>query len=357
MRKIVIVSLLAVLATAMSAQAAISAGNLVIYRVGDGTAALGTAATAVYLDEYNRVTGALVSSIPLSTLGASALTAVGNATTEGIISRSQDGTKLVFTGYRKNAGGTIPSSDTAAVTNRVIGTVGLTGVPDTTSVGINSGPAGSIRSATTVSGSTYYLTSASSNFVSYVATPGNPCSSTAIDARNSRQVNLFNNELIVSNGSTSITGKVQSYGILPTGVTAATPLVVKALADAVHGFVVLDLDGNSAMDTIYLLSTVESKLQKWNLISGTWVLAGQISTAASNITYTMTGSNVNLYLTSGTTLSMTVDTSGLGGTLSNGLRTLATAGTFTAFRGIGVIPEPATLALLAFGGLALLRRR
>src|ERR1051326_7847873 len=97
-------------------------GDLVIYRVGDGSAAIGTAATAVFLDEYTPL-GVLVQSIALPSSGAGQLTAVGNATTEGIISRSQDGSRLIFTGYSKAAGGTSPASDTYTITPRLIGTL------------------------------------------------------------------------------------------------------------------------------------------------------------------------------------------------------------------------------------------
>src|SRR5262245_30809663 len=93
------------------AAATITPGNLVIYRVGDGGAVLGSTATAVFLDEYTTA-GTLVQSIPLPSTGGSAMTAVGTATTEGIISRSQDGSTLLFTGYRKDSGGTSPASDT-----------------------------------------------------------------------------------------------------------------------------------------------------------------------------------------------------------------------------------------------------
>jgi hypothetical protein len=244
------------------------------------------------------------------------------------------------------------------VTNRVIGTVDLTGAPST-SIAINSGPSSNIRSATTVAGASYYLSSAASNYVSYVATPGPACSSTAIDARNSRQVNLFDNELIVSNGSTSITGKIQSYGILPTGVTAATPVISLTSADAVHGFSVLDLNpAVPGKDTIYGLSTVESKLYKWIYDGASWTAAGTIATSAANICTAVDGSNVNVYVTTGSTLLGITDASGATGTLTGTLTTLATAGTNTGFRGIGtLIPEPATLALVVIGGGLVLRRR
>jgi len=62
------------LAAVTSHASSITPGNLVIYRVGDGSAALGTAATAVFLDEYTPL-GTLVQSIALPTTGVSALTA------------------------------------------------------------------------------------------------------------------------------------------------------------------------------------------------------------------------------------------------------------------------------------------
>ena len=70
--------------TSRADAAVITPGNLVIYRTGDGAAALSNVATAVFLDEYTPA-GALVQSIPMTTTGGSALTAVGNATTEGIV--------------------------------------------------------------------------------------------------------------------------------------------------------------------------------------------------------------------------------------------------------------------------------
>src|SRR4051812_14807257 len=83
--------------------APITPGDLVIYRVGDGAIALSTSATAVFLDEYT-TSGSLVQSIPLG----NGVSAVGNASTEGIISRSQDQSTLVFTAYAKAPGGTSP---------------------------------------------------------------------------------------------------------------------------------------------------------------------------------------------------------------------------------------------------------
>src|SRR5438132_12354760 len=90
-------------------------GDLVLYRVGDGSAALSASATAVFLDEYTPLR-VMVQSIPLPTTRATALTAVGNSSTEGTVSLSQNGLSFIYTGYRENAGGATPSSQTYTAT-------------------------------------------------------------------------------------------------------------------------------------------------------------------------------------------------------------------------------------------------
>jgi len=333
---------MAILAGHLAATAAtIAPGNLVIYRVGDGTGALGGAAAAVFLDEYT-VTGTLVQSIPVTTTGASAMTAIGTATTEGIISRSQDGTKLVFGGYRIDAG----TSTGVTAGNKVIATVGTSGVVDT-SIAVTGLATAVPRSATTVDGTTYYM--GTSTNVYYVGTPGPSATATSIDARNSRQVNLADNVLYGSNGSTAITGKVQSYGTLPTGTTAANPIVVLGTADAVNGFATFDLDaGVAGVDTIYALSTVQAQLQKWTFNGTTWSQNGSIGSTAANLTGSNVGGVVTLFLTTGTALQSVVDASGFGVNITGTVTPLATAAANTGFRGVGQlpIPEPASVVLM-----------
>src|SRR5688572_19084620 len=83
------------------AQVSFTAGNIVVYRVGNGTGTLSNAATAVFLDEYTTA-GVLVQSvaIPVDVSGANRrLTAAGTGNTEGMLTLSTDGRYLVFTGY------------------------------------------------------------------------------------------------------------------------------------------------------------------------------------------------------------------------------------------------------------------
>lgn len=335
---------------------AITAGNLVIYRVGTGAAALGSTATSVFLDEYT-TSGTLVQSIALPNTGASALTAVGNSSTEGVISRSQDGLSLVFTGYRKDAGGTSPASDAPGTTARVIGTIGLSGLANT-SIALTD-PANAIRSATTVDGTTYYISTAAG--VRYVGTPSGAATSVLIDSRNSRQVTLSGNVVYASNGSTSITNKVQSYGVLPTGATTPTPIVSQLLGDAVNGIAFFDLNaGVAGDDTLYLLNTFQGQLRKFTFDGSAWNASGSLATSAVNLTGVAEGGIVNLFLTTGGNLLGLTDASGYNADLTGTPSILATAGENTAFRGVGVlVPEPSTYALgaLALGIVLAMRRR
>jgi hypothetical protein len=338
--------------------AAISTGNLVIYRVGDGVAALGTTATAVFLDEYT-TGGTLVQSIAAPTSGAGGLTAVGNAATEGILTRSQDGSVLVFGGYRKAVGGTNPSSDAAATTNRVAATLSAGGIL-TTTVGITD-TSGTLRSVASVDGTTqFYL--GTSAAVRYVGAPAAASTSVSIDARNSREVMLSGNTLYASNGSTAITGKVQTYGTLPTATTPAVAVSVLATTDAVNGFTLMDLDPTvPGDDTLYAINTVGNTLLKYTYDGTVWTASGSVSAGtASNITGMANGSTANLFLTNGSTLFGFTDASGYNATIAGSLSTLATAGANQGFRGLSSFPvperSPTALGMLAVG-LVMRRRR
>lgn len=346
----------AALASAVNA-APIGNGNLVIYRVGTGAAALTTAATAVTFDEYT-TSGSLVQSIPFATSGSTALTAVGNASTEGIMSLSPNRQYITFGGYRKDAGGTNPSSDTPATTNRIVGRLDLSGTSDLSTLLTDT--TGTLRSAATVDGSQLWVSTSTS--IRYVNTPYGSTTSTSIDARNSRQVLFSGTSLHASNGSTAITTKVQSYGPTPTVATVGTPVVTLATSDAVNGFFFADLSTTVAGDdTLYVLSTVENLLRKYSFDGSAWTAAGSISASSGqNITGVSdpTTGTANLYITSASSLYALVDATGSAGTLTGSLGTaIATAGTNTAFRGLALIPEPASMGLLATAALMLVRRR
>ena len=342
----------------VSSQAApIDPGNLLIYRVGDGSGALAATATAVFIDEYTPL-GTLVQSIAVPAADAAALTAVGTSSTEGIMSVAMNGTaqaKVIFTGYRANVGAAVPGS-----VAKVIGVVGLNGVVDSSSFAITDAGTAVIRSAASTDGSSLFYVGTSTG-VRYVGSPGPAATSTVIDTRNSRQVVLTGNQLRASNGSTSTTSKVQDYGTLPIGTTVPTPIVTLGSSDAVNGISFFDLNPMIAgVDTVYALSTVAGQLVKWTYDGSIWSANGSISASGcQNLTGYADGNGVHLYLTSPTTLYSEFDASGYGANITGSLTSITTAGNNTAFRGISVIPEPSTisLGLIGLASLMVIRRR
>jgi hypothetical protein len=100
-----------------------TAGDLILYRVGDaGDAAGTTAATDVWLDEYTEA-GALVGSMEMPTAaggGQAALTAQGNSTSEGLLTISPNEQYIALTGYGVAPGAATPSTAASTADNRVV---------------------------------------------------------------------------------------------------------------------------------------------------------------------------------------------------------------------------------------------
>ncbi|HTN75814.1 MAG TPA: hypothetical protein VL096_11230, partial [Pirellulaceae bacterium] len=87
--------------------AAFTPGNLVLYRVGDGTISTVGSSTAIFLDEYSPA-GVLVQSLAMPTAANGAnkpLTASNGPTVqEGLMSLSADGRTLIVPGYATTPG-------------------------------------------------------------------------------------------------------------------------------------------------------------------------------------------------------------------------------------------------------------
>src|SRR4051812_47188278 len=91
-------------AAAPVAAAPFTPGNVVVYRVGGTTDSLVASGNPVFLDEYTPA-GVKVQSLALPTVGIgaqNALVASGTATTDGLLTRSDDGFCLVVPGYARD---------------------------------------------------------------------------------------------------------------------------------------------------------------------------------------------------------------------------------------------------------------
>jgi hypothetical protein len=359
MKRLLTLSLPLVISTTAFA-AGMTPGDLVVARVGDGSAALSSAATALFLDEYTPA-GALVQTIALPTAVSGAnqiLTIQGSATSEGFLQLSGNGSYLTLGGYNAVPTTAAPSTQTAAAINRVVGLVNVaSGTVDTTTA-INSGTSGAFRSVATDNGTHFWASSASTS-VGYVSSVG---ASSAVQLStptvNTRVTRVIGGQLYVS-GATS-TGPLFGIGTIGSGApttsgqtTTQLPGFPTASGPSSYDFF---LDGNNAWVADDRTSGAGG-IQHWTLNAGTWTLsytlAPSATTGVRGLSVDLSGANPTLFGT--TTDNKVVEFVDTGaGSLATILFTDTTAN--TAFRGIAVIPaavpEPATTALLGLGLLA-----
>lgn len=336
--------------------AAFTPGNLVIYRVGTGAAALTSAATPVFLDEYATSGGSAVQSIALpataTVSGNRALTSSGTATSEGLLTRSTDGQYLVMAGYNATTGTASITGSASGTINRVIGRVDGTGAVDTTTALTDAISGGNPRGATSTNGTDLWISGTSVGGGIRYATFG-ATSSTALSAAptNLRATNIFDGQLYVS--SQTSTFRLSTVG---TGTPTTTGQTITNLpgyptaTTSPYGFFFADLNaGVPGVDTVYVAddnSTGSGGLQKYSLVGGTWTANGSISSTAGlrGLTGVVSGSTVTLYATSPGNLFTLTDTTGYNTSITGTLTSIATAPANTAFRGVAFAPAAAESA-------------
>jgi hypothetical protein len=330
-------------------------GNLVVLRVGDGSAALSNAATAVFLDEYATSGGAPVQTIamPTSVNGNNArLTNSGSATSEGALARSADGKYLTLAGYDAALGTASVVSTASATVNRIVARVDASGNVDTSTRISDGYNANNIRGAVTNDGTGFWTAGTASGTaggVRFVPFGNTSSSTTLISAAptNVRVPNIFGGQLYVSSASGSNIG-VHTVGTgLPTTAGQTTTLL-PGLPNSgnPYAFVLLDRDaGVPGVDTLYIADQTSSTgLAKYSFDGTTWTARGNIAGVLTGLTGAINGNSVTLYATSGTgagnTLVSFTDTAAFNATISAGsFNTLATAPANTVFRGVAFAPE------------------
>jgi hypothetical protein len=313
-----------------------------MYRVGDGTAPLTNVATVVFLDEFTTA-GTFVQSIrmPVEPGGANhILTASGTSTAEGMLTRSTDGSYIVLTGYDKAPGGTNPSADPPATTNRVIGRVAANAAVDTTTA--LDDPTNSMRSATSTNGTALWMT-ASGNGSRYTTLGTTTSTQLATTPTNLRATAIFGGQLYVS----SATGAFQGISTVGTGLPTTEGQTITLL----NGFPTAA--GPSPMqfaffdaNTLYVADDRNiasgGGVQKWTQSGGLWTLVTTLNNGLTagvrGLTLAGTDAIPIIYATTADSPSklVTVTDDGSG---SPAVNLLATTGASTAWRGIAFAPN------------------
>ena len=382
-------SLLA-LTTPAFAGTAFTSGDVVVYRVGDGTTTLGSSGASVSLDEYSP-TGTLVQSVPLPTAGNGSnkpLVAGGTATSEGELTLSADGQYLMATGYDSSVGTSGLSASAAATVPRTVARVDSNTIVDTTTALTDFADANNPRSATSSDGTHLWVGGAAGG-VRYT-TLGSSTSTalTSSTFKNVREVSIVGGQLYTSADPTKASVTVATVGTgLPTsGTQTPTDLPGIPTTTQPYEYVLLTLGSGAGPDTVYLAddaspgATATATIDKFSRSGSTWVAEGSVT--VGNV-LGLTGSVVNgqavLYATSsansgqGGTLTKVVDSAGAGATMSATSTLLATAPANEAFRGVAFAPVSLTvgsglpetpyalllpgLAGIGLAGFVLVRRR
>jgi hypothetical protein len=324
-----------------------TAGNIVVYRVGDGSTTLSGMVTGVYLDEYTP-SGTLVQSIPMPVTGKK-LTMLGR-NEGGYLTLSNNGKYLVIPGWDLEVG-TTPTSVVGI--NRSFALVDFNGmIKDVTVVTNNPGNTQPF-SVVTDDASGFWISGG--NRLDYV--PAGSSTATSIATLTvSYALAISAGQLYVT--TNNITQPVLKVGNgLPTSVgQTVTPLPGIPDRTSPRQFAFADLDpAVPGMDVLYLASQsgTTGGIQKYSLVNGNWFFNGVVGTpddfyggltikiAANVVTIfaTRKGNNTTA-IKAGELISLT-DNNGYNGSLSGTPTVLAAAAGIdkVAFRGVALVPQ------------------
>ncbi|WP_027346658.1 ExeM/NucH family extracellular endonuclease [Hamadaea tsunoensis] len=337
-----------------SASADPAPGDVVVLRVGDGSAALSNAATAVFLDEYTP-SGTLVRTTALPTAAAGAnrrLTVSGSATSEGALALSADGRYLTLGGYDADPGLAAVAGTTTTAVARVVGRVDGAGTVDTSTAITDTFSGNNIRGAVTDDGSRFWAVGANGGV--RLAALGSAGTSTAINSAaptNIRAVGIAGGRLYISTGSGTTGVYAVGTGLPTTG--GQTPALTTAVPSP-YAFTALDRDpAVPGVDTLYVADDSASPnggVLKFSFDGTTWTARGSsrpASSGARGVTGTVTGSTATLFATTSATAAALVkleDSAAFDAPISVTATTLFTTPANTALRGVALAPAAAATA-------------
>jgi hypothetical protein len=340
-------------------------GNLVALRAGDGIVPLANTGNQIFLDQFTPA-GSLYTSLAIPKIGTTAMLQSGTASSEGFLSSYNK--TLVFIGYNTTGtGGSLPSTTSSSV-SRAVGQVDINGnytIPVQTTLAANQAfTGGSPRSAVT-DGSGRYWGSGAASSTTYSGTYffGAGTAGFVTNRMSPRTLNIYDNKLMYTVASATYGFGVYQWSGEPTaGDNTSSVLINTGAGSSPYDFVI-----NSSLGIAYVAddrtggTAGTGGIFKYTWNGSAWVQASQTFTIAANegarslAVDWLNPSGPKIYATTSET--STSANNWLGYFIDDGQATeawtqLAQAPVNEQWRGIEMIPEPATTALLGLGLLA-----
>jgi hypothetical protein len=341
-----------VIATVLFASLAISraqftSGDLVVLQDGTGSAALSSAGTAIFLDQFT-TGGTFVNDVAITSTGSSALVDSGTAASEGQLSLSANDQDLIFAGYNVAAGTTGVAGATASSVPRGIGMVDINGnysLGATTSTYYSGN---NIRGGTSDGNGNFWGAGPAATGGTVYLGGGTP---SQIVFSNSLAIQDIGGNLFFSTAK-GTPGIYEFPGAPTSGPVAPTPLFATGANPSDFAF-------NSSMTIAYVANTgsgANGGVSRYNFNGTSWTLAYTLdsNTALNGLAVNFSGSQPLIYATTedGTSL---IEITDAGSGTTSGATVLDTASANEAFRGLefAPVPEPASCALAGLGIAAL----
>jgi autotransporter-associated beta strand protein len=339
-------------------QSNFTAGNLVIYQVGNGTeTSLINTGNSVLLQEFTQAggTGTTVA-LPNGTTvsGPPFLIASGTASSEGMLTLGNGGRTLALTGYNAAVGGSTPLPGSASATiNRTVALVNGQGTATLTTLNDFS-TASNPRGAYTTDGTSIYATGGAGG-VRYTTAGSSTSTQLSTTVTNLRGVAVYAGQLYVSDSS----GTAVRLGAVGTGTPTTSGQTITNLpgfpasTGSPYQFVFFRIDNPTTPLTfagpnvLYVADDGANQIQKYTFDGSTWTAQGAVTaTAVRGLTGLVTADNqITLFGTTGGfaaagggTLYTFTDGAPATAPVSGTASSLATAAANTAFRGVAFAP-------------------
>lgn len=324
---------------------AFTPGNLVVLRVGDGSASLTSASQPVFLDEFSTTTGQLVQTKALPTVANGnnrALTLGGTATSEGALTLSSDRMYLCLAGYDTTIG---IASISGTNTNRIAAVVSAAGTINT-QTGIVAGSAyktSSIRGAVTDGSGVWFAGAGSSSTGGTYYVPLNSLTSspTKISSAptNTRVINVFNGQLYISSASSSFFGVSEVGTGNPTLTGQTTTLLDSVTSASPYGFALFDVNVTETGNDLAYVADDQGGIYKFSKVNGKWISNGKTAnTAYRGLALLNVCGTIKGFTATQDSVYMFQDATGYNQALNATITAVLGKQNNTAFRGISFTP-------------------